>query len=201
MKKILLTAYSLLTVSVALAQISKEKYEATDLTWFGIDYTQCRMVGAEGFTDKKKIVEVYFNAWNDFVFTERDKYNVAKYLMKDDVKFDLNLVKAKNAQVNPDDIVYEETANLANDQVSALLGDYDFGEHKGLGVMLFAEYYSKRNIEASYFFVIFDIESGELLLTKRYIIGPGGFGFRNYWASTFYNSLKNMKYDVKKWLK
>ncbi|SMD32191.1 hypothetical protein SAMN04488029_0533 [Reichenbachiella faecimaris] len=201
MKKIFLTACSLLLISVAFAQFPKEKYETTDLTWFGIDYTQCRMVGEEGFTDKKKIVEVYFNAWNDFVFTEKNKYDVAKYMMKDDVKFDLSLVKAKNTQVNPDSIVYDETATLVNDQVSALLIDYDFSKHKGLGAMLFAEYYSKRNLEASYFFVIFDIDSGELLLTKRYIIGPGGFGFRNYWASTFYNSLKNMKYDVKKWLK
>lgn len=201
MKKAILTFFSLLTFSLAFAQFPKELYQSSELTWYGIDYTQCRMVGAEGFTDKKKIVEVYFNAWNDFVFTEKDKYNIPKYLMKEGVQFDLKLVKAKNALVDPDKLVFDETATLGNDQVSKLLANYDFGDQEGLGAMFFAEYYSKRDTEASYFFVIFDVQTKEILKANRYVQSPQGFGFRNYWASTFYDSLKDIGKNMKKWLK
>lgn len=201
MKKSILTAISVLLAIGAFAQFPKDLYTSSEVTWYGIDYTQCRMVGAEGFTDRKKIVEVYFNAWNDFVNTERDKYDIAKYLMKPDVKFNLDLVKGKNAQVNPDKIVFDETATLTDDQVTQLLHDYDFGSQKGFGVMLFTEYYSKQDLKASYFFVIFDIQKREIVQTNRYMIAPKGFGFRNYWASTFYYTLKYAGKNMKKWLK
>ena len=73
MKKILIILSFLVVKSVSFSQ------STTDVVWFGIDFTQARLVGSEGFTDVQKIKDYYFNEWNNVVVTESDKYNIQKY--------------------------------------------------------------------------------------------------------------------------
>lgn len=199
MKNILILLITLLPLS-ALAQFPTEQYKTDTVTWYGIDYTQCYMVGAEGFTNRKRIVQTYFDAWNEFVNTEPHKYDIPRYLIKPDIIIDLSLVHEKNVKLNPHGIVKSDVHKLTQTDVTALLAKYDFHE-VGLGVMLFAEYYSKRDLEASYFFVVFDAQTKKIIRSRRYIQEPAGFGFRNFWAKTFYGSLKWMNKDIRKWLR
>jgi len=44
-----------------------------------------------------------------------------------------------------------------------------------------------------------DMNKKTVLFTKRLTEKSGGFGFRNYWAKTFNNALKDIDKDLKKW--
>lgn len=194
-KRILLTIIPLAFSLLAKSQISREQYNQTPMQWYGIDYSMIGLVGAEGFTDLDKIVNVYFEAWNHFVILEADKYDVPTYLKKDDISINLEYVNAKNKLRAPNTLIVPNEETLKKEDIDKVLASYDFKE-AGLGAMLIAEYYSKTNVAASYAFVIFDIDSKKVLHSKRYKRTAAGFGFRNYWAKTFHLTLKSLWTDI-----
>ncbi len=64
------------------------------------------------------------------------------------------------------------------------------------------EYFDKHKAEASFYVVFFDIASKEILLCERVTAPPAGFGIRNHWAGSVYNSMKLIsKKRIKAWRK
>jgi hypothetical protein len=55
MKKNILTILFIVSSKFIFAQSTDE------VVWFGLDFTQARMIGSEGFTDVPKIKDYYFN--------------------------------------------------------------------------------------------------------------------------------------------
>jgi len=79
-KAIILFSSLVLLFNSALAQFPAELYLNSKVTYLGIDYTQCRMIGTEeGFTDPNSIVNEYFHIWNDMINLEPWKYDVKTY--------------------------------------------------------------------------------------------------------------------------
>ncbi|MEI6311481.1 MAG: hypothetical protein WCP57_04385 [Bacteroidota bacterium] len=76
MKKIILFICILSASFISVAQNNDA------VVWFGVDFTQARLIGYEGFTDVQKIKDYYFNEWNNVIVTESDKYNIGKYFQK-----------------------------------------------------------------------------------------------------------------------
>lgn len=182
-------------------QFPKDQYKSSKITWFGIDYIVAHMVGQEGFSDPEKIVNVYFNAWNNFVIVEASKYDVPRYLMHENMKIDLDLVKQQNETVDPSSLVSNDETETNLKEIAEVLSAYDFSGKEGLGVMVIVENYIKLNKEGSYIFTIFNNQSKEVLIANRYKAGASGFGFKNYWATTIHATLKAINKDMKKWLK
>jgi len=61
---------------------------------------------------------------------------------------------------------------------------------------------NEKNAQAYYILVVFDMLSREVLFTKKYVTGGMGFGFRNYWAKSYYDLIKDYAgYDMRNWLK
>ena len=48
--------------------------ENCDVIWFGLDFTQAKLIGSEGFNDPVAIKEDYFRKWNHLMISEGDKY-------------------------------------------------------------------------------------------------------------------------------
>jgi len=200
MRMIILPLLIILQSNLLSAQFPDSSYEDVDVTWFGIDYTQCNMVGSDAFNDPEKIVETYFCAWNEFVESEAKKYDVPKFLKKSDIEIDLSIVADKNAAVDFNTIPHDDIHELSESTISNIISDHNYGDHTGMGVMLIAENYNKKKAQAHYTFTLFDISSKQVKFTKRYTAKAGGFGFRNYWARTFYETLKKIEKDMKKWM-
>ncbi len=174
-----------------------EKYKSNKVTWYGIDYTKIKLIGDAGFSDTDNIVKTYFNAWNNFVLSEPNKYYVRGYLHKPDINIDLELVKEHNALVDANSLIVSKANSISQDEVNELLETYNFKNTEGIGVMLIAEYYSKNDVRASYLYVICDTQSKSILFSRRYYAAPKGFGFRNYWAYTIYRTLKSIDQDMR----
>ena len=74
----------------------------------------------------------------------------------------------------------------------------DYGDLNGLVVYFIVGTYNKGAVLSTYFLVLYDIDNSELLFMKKYSAKPGGFGFKNYWARTYYEVLLQVEKDMKK---
>jgi len=166
------------------------------VTWLGIDYTQAKFVGSEGFTDPSDLPR-FLLAWNDFVITEPDKYDVKKALGDSNVTIDLSHTYQKNETINTEAMVQEEDFQLSREEVEAVAKSYDLSGLSGTAALLVAECYNKKRLEGSHWLVMVDAQTSEILSAERFVEKPGGFGLRNYWARTIYGLLKSKEKTVR----
>ncbi|MCE7056475.1 hypothetical protein LZF95_17455 [Algoriphagus sp. AGSA1] len=169
---------------------------ANPVTWIGIDYTQAKFVGADGFTDPADLPR-FLLAWNDFVITEPDKYDVKKALGSTDVNIDLTYTYEKNEAIDTKAMVQEEDHQLTQQEAEAVAKSYELSEVEGTVALLVAECYNKKLTRGSHWLILMDAQSSEILSAERFVEKPGGFGLRNYWARTIYELLKSKGKSIK----
>ncbi len=167
------------------------------VTWVGIDYSQAKFIGAAGFTDPADLPR-FLLAWNDFVLTEPDKYDVKKALGVSEVTIDLSYTYRKNEELDTKAMVQEEDHKLSKDEVVTVAKSYDFSKLDGTVAMLLAEAYNKKTVLGSHWLVLIDAENSEVLSAVRYEEKAKGFGLRNYWAHTIYELLQSNEKAIKK---
>jgi len=94
-----------------------------------------------------------------------------------------------------------EYAHLTEQKITELVKKYDYKGNKGIGMMFFAESFSKGKEEGAIWVTFVDMDSKKVLLTERVTENAGGFGFKNYWAKTLFGALKDTDKSLKKWVK
>ncbi len=186
----------------AFGQSKSKIYKADNIVWYGIDFSNVRLIGSEGFTDPRVIKESLFGRWNDLIVAEADKYNIPKYYQKNNVYYDLDPVFERNETVDWKNLKTNKSYTLNPAEIPTMVGLYSEGEDKeGLGLVMIVESFNKRTEKASVYLTFFDIETKEIHSMKKYEGKPGGFGLRNYWAagirSVFEQSAKDYKSDLK----
>jgi len=189
-KNLLLIAFSILLGMTG----SSQSFDTNNLTWFGIDYTNCYFLTPMDFPNVGDL-KTKLRAWNDLVLYERDKY-IDKTLKGKNVKFELETVNKRNDQVNVKEHITDDgfkSSHLDPAKVREIISSYDIPpDLSGTGLVLIAESYSKPNEQGAYYVTFFDIATKKVLSTERMLGKPGGFGLRNYWAKTYYNVLKEV---------
>lgn len=166
------------------------------ITWIGIDYTHAKFVGAAGFTEPSEL-PVYLLAWNDFVITEPDKYDVKKALGTSNVTIDLSHTYKKNEALDPEAMIQEEDYQLSQEEAEAVAKSYNLAEVEGVVALLVAECYNKKLLQGSHWLLLMDAQSSEIISAERFVEKPRGFGLRNYWARTIYELLKSKEKSIK----
>ena len=145
----------------------------------------------------------YFPAWNNLFITEQKKYNVADAVNRTDVKYAIEVTEKANNNIKGD--LFSDDPNdynhLTEQNISALVNKYDFKGNKGIGMLFFAESFSKGKEEGIIWVTFVDMSSKKVLLTKRVHEKAGGFGFKNYWAKTIFGALKDTGKNLKGWVK
>lgn len=181
----------------------------TPITWLGLDFSQMKFIGqASQWKDAGEITnsqlrDKYFPGWNEFFVKEKDKYKVADAVRRTEVDYAIDVTDKANNSLKGN--FFENDGNLyqALDEkkIATLVKKYDFKGKTGIGMMFFVEGMSKGKEHASMWVTFVDMKSKTVLLTKQMEGKAGGFGFRNYWAKTFFNVLKDVKDDWKDWQK
>lgn len=173
---------------------TSQSFDTNNLTWFGIDYTQCYFLTPMDFPNVSDL-KLKLRAWNDLVLYEREKY-IDKALPGKNVKFATETVNKRNETVNVRDHITDDgfkSSHLDPAKVQEIISSYDIPPGlSGTGLVLIAESYSKPNEQGAYYVTFFDIASKKVLSTERMLGKAGGFGLRNYWAKTYYNVLKQV---------
>ena len=169
-------------------------FTVPELTWFGLDFSMVRLIGPDGFTDPKAIKEIYFMDMNNLVRLEPDKYDLKKAFHKEKVGIDLNVVKERNLLPEMDQIIVPAGTvyYLEDRNISDIIKEYTPEATEGIGVVFIMESLNKPEEKGYMWVTFFDMASKEVLFAQKMVGVAGGFGWRNYWARTFYNVLKEI---------
>lgn len=185
---------SLFSTDIRNYELSDFKDPATPIVWLGIDYSQSKMVGSEGFKNPYEIVRIYFDKWNSFIYQEPAKYDVHRSLHRVGIKYDLDATRKKNQLVNPEELVINHSYTLDQSSIEQNIKSYELSNQKeGIGISLVVESYDKMTRMATYHLVLFDINSRKILFQEKITSAPHGLGLRNYWAHTFYKTLLHIE--------
>jgi hypothetical protein len=202
MKKYVLLAAALFSFVSSQAQTLKEFFSnGTELTYLGVDFTQARVIG-ESVTDANDIRDRFFTGINNVVLGEPKKYDIAG-AFHTQVVSDLSSVSKRNGAINTASIKSEKTTDFDRLQpadIDKLVKGFDFGGKKGVGLLFVMDGMSKTEKAAHVYVTLVDMGSRKVLLAEKMRGKAQGFGFRNYWAYTIYQVLKDIdKGKYKEW--
>lgn len=195
MKKIVSLCIVALSVLSASAQSLKDFFNnaETPVTWLGIDFTQAKVLNEAAVTPTA--IKQNFAGINQLILNEPKKFFVDVAFNKPDISKDISFVNAKNDKVDPDKIVEtsSDEVRFKKETIESIVKSYSFGDKKGIGVMFIAEVLNKASVTGAFYVTIIDMGSRKVLLTERMTAKPAGFGFRNYWAKTVHEILKQIE--------
>lgn len=208
MKKLLFSLTFLLTATFAFAQTKEDITEgSSEITWLGIDYSQLKFIGsATQYQDAGEITNAalrdkYFTAWNNLIENEPNRYKVADAVNRTDVKYAIQVTEKANNALKGN--FFSDDGNdfnrLSESDIAKLVSNYNFQGNKGIGMMFFAEAMSKGKEAASYWVTFVNMNTKKVIVTHQVTAKAGGFGFRNYWASSIVKALKETKNGLKRW--
>jgi len=185
MKKILpsLISIMLLSVFTTSGQTNMQRiYEANTLHWYGIDYSQTRFIGPVGFNEPERLQEHYFDAWNDVVNDEYEKYSLEEYFLMENVERHMNQVRKQNQSAeNVPERIINGDFSLSRDQVIEILSNYSYDANNGIALHVVMESLNKTETEATAYWVFVEPASRTIIHMEKMTEKARGFGFRNYW--------------------
>lgn len=208
MRKVLLFLLVVVLQSTVIAQTQSDIFDSkTDLTWLGLDFTQVHFIGSAaqwqdaGAITSTDLRDKYFVAWNEIFVDEKAKYDVSKATERPIIKYAIDVTASANSKSDKDYFVDDPGSfrHLTKDGIATLVKKYDYKGKKGLGMMFVVEGMHKEAKKALMWVVFINMDSKKMLLAKHIEGKAGGFGFRNYWAKSFYNVLKEVEEDFHKW--
>ena len=172
---------------------------AKSWTWLGIDYTHCYFITSMDFIDADDLLSKT-KAWNNLVYTEREKYIEKATEGKNDT-YSANMIKDMNMEIDMESRITNDESlykHLDPTQAEQIVSNYKLPDDlSGVGLVFIAESYSKPEEAGAYYVTFIDLSTKKVLSTERMTGKAKGFGLRNYWAYTFYKVLQEIgkKYE------
>jgi hypothetical protein len=195
--RILFLCFVVLKASGVNGQSKKEIFEQNvTLTFLGLDFTGTKFIGdLDKFKSDEEVHEL-LKSWNDLIFSEPDKYDIAAAIDRKKVESALDITVDHNRELEIADLVSaspKDFFHLSPAKIFDIIAGYDFKGKEGIGLMLNIESFSKLNESGALWFTFVDMKSRKIIFTERMIGEPGGFGIRNYWATCIYRALKQVE--------
>lgn len=169
-----------------------------EIVWFGLDYTQVRFIGGHSaFSDLQNIQEHYFRSWNELIMMESDKYDLKAAFGVRKVTYEMEYAITQSMQRDMGNIRQLDSYNIDEDIVADVVWKYTDTSDGRTGALFVMETLNKIEEESTMWLAVFNISTGEIYHLRRYAGKPGGFGFRNYWARSYYNILKSLRLSIR----
>lgn len=197
---LLLTAISLNTV-IAQNNMSDVFDGETKITFLGLDFTQAKFIGQDGFNDPEKIKTYYLQLWNEMLETEYDKYNIKEQLRAENYTTSVDDMIALNDGYDVKSNILNGTYNISEKDVEKAVKKYKLSSKEGIGVVYVVESFSKTDERAYVWVTFINMKNNKVLYTEKVEAKAGGFGFRNYWLGAVYNVNKTLKSRYRVWKK
>ena len=186
--------------------ISAKAFYNTDsvsATYLGIDFTLTKLIN-DNASNPTVIVTQQFDGINFLIVKENKKYDVQKAYQCTNWIVDLKPVDARNLKANPDSLMSsndDDLTRLNASDIDQLVANFDYGNHKGYGILLIVEGLDKTKKVATIWFTLINMDAKKVLTTERVEGKLGsGFGFRNYWASAIKNAIGHVESkNFKQW--
>lgn len=199
MKKTSLLILLVLFVSPLFSQNVSEVFTKKTMTFYGLDFSNTKLIGSSTFVDPQTIKSKYYREWNDLMKVERKKYDVAKFYQKRIANYAFSIVNERNKLPTVDKMVIDEDHAISKNLLDRIMTKYRDSDHEGLGLVYIVESINAYDKEMRIWVTFFDIKSHKILLTELFTGKAGGAGVRNYWAKAYYNVMKKSAGAYKKW--
>lgn len=168
--------------------------DVDELVWFGMDYTLVKFIGVrDNFTDLRDIQERIFRSWNELVLLERDKYNIQTAFGVNRVDYQMEFAITQSENRDMEGILQTGGYSIDKDQVTEVVMKYTDTSDDRIGALFVMETLNKFNQVSTMWVAVFNISTGEMIRLERFAGKTGGFGFRNYWARSYYNVLNQIR--------
>jgi hypothetical protein len=168
----------------------------SNIVWLGVDFTKTKYNGSLGTVDSYEIIPLFAKI-NFLIVTERDKFDVVKALRKPSIPFDINMVNSINANVDAEQFVKDADTyhkpQIDVEQLGELVKRYQSDQPYEIGLVFFMETLDKITGTGTMWVTFFRFSDHKILIAERMTGKAGGFGFRNHWANTVYEVLKQIK--------
>ena len=173
----------------AFSQSLKDVFTNSEvpLTYLGIDFSQTRVLDQGNADDIRNRL---YRSINDLVVDEFKKFDIKGAFRKSNVINYTNAVSDQNSKANLSDIISNNSSDfnrLKEADILKIIKGLDLKGQDGIGVVFVMEAMRKvdKKGTAAIWVTFIDMKSKKLLMTERIEEeAKGGFGFRNYWAST-----------------
>ena len=179
-----------------VAQDVNNVFSTKEIVWYGVDFSNVKLVGdGVAFANLNDIRDRQFKAINDLFISEPDKYNPKKAFKKDKVTNDLSIVEKRNLTPDINTLLVQNENTLSKETIDAIIKEYNFDDATtGIGACFIMENLIKteKNSHATLYVVFFDIPTKTVLISEKASSIASGFGFRNLWAKSVFETLDNL---------
>lgn len=173
------------------------------LLYLGIDFSKSRLLDVGNADDIRNRL---YGSINDLVIDEPKKFDLKGAFRKSNIDHDFSAVIKNNAKANLNDIISTNSADfnrLKEADIAAEVKSLDISGKDGVGLLFVMEAMRKQDKkgDAAIWVTFIDLKTKKVLMTERIEIdAKGGFGFRNYWASTIKELIDEIdKKKYKEW--
>lgn len=201
MKKAVLIVTLFFVSFLTFSQSKSSIFKADEIVWFGLDFSNAKMIGSEGFKSPYDVQNKFFNSWNQLILMEPEKYDLRKTFKKQDIIYDLSVVEKRNANVKAGELIINKDYSFGPEVVSKIVKTYKTDQKKGIGLVFIVESFNKLRENGTVYVTFFDLGTKKVLLTEKVSGAAGGIGLRNYYGKALFNILKETEGHYNRWEK
>ncbi len=179
------------------AQTKKDIFNSdVPITYYGIDFSNGHYYGDPGTVDASEMVSIT-NKINDLIIIESSKYNIPPAIRRSDIDKKIDLTNKLNASINTQKFIVfgKEDVRLNESAVQKIVSKYKVSGN-GIGMVFIVELMDKSLQQTDVWVTFFSVNGKKVLLTEKVSGKAGGFGFRNYWARSYLEIIKNIKTNL-----
>lgn len=197
MKKLLLSLLIIGGINLKAQDVSKV-FSATEIVWFGMDFTKAKFVGqfdqgmgalpATGGDMRNK----WIPQWKSLIATEQQNFDFKKALAKESIYYDIASLNTLNSKINPDNCMDVNPTKIEKSDINAMVKKYTSGKKEGIGMVFIVENFNKGAQVADVYVTFFDIATKKILICEKMTGAAKGIGMRNYWAGAIKAIIKEL---------
>lgn len=195
MKKNVLLIGLLVLLHALQAQDIKKVFGSLNIGWYGMDFTQARMIGF-GDESPTKIKDECFRAWNDVTID----LDMAKVFQKNTAFKDPNGITKMNLARPTENLKADEDLEFTPEQIADMVKKIPLGQKKdGLAVTFLVQSFNKTSQVATVHVVFFDIANRSVLWSRKMTAKAGGGDLKKSWAAAMreiFTQIQKKEYDT-----
>lgn len=199
MKKIILSLLVVASGTFAKAQDAKSALSATELVWFGLDFTKAKFVGGfdqvggAGVATGSDMKTKWIPGWNALILNEPQHFDFKKSFRKDNIVYDLKSMNELNSKIDVDACMVYNEGKIERTEIDGMVKKYKAEVKKeGIGLSFIIENFNKGTQMADVYVTFFDIATKKILICEKVSGKAMGIGMRNYWAGAIKAILKQI---------
>lgn len=186
---------------------SSDVFTEKKMVWYGLDFTRCKFIGQPSihgnfYKTPDYVVKHFFRDWNMIPLKEGQKYDIGKSFDKEYIYFDIDSVLARGQRYKSDSLIaFSNVYTLNTTTFPDIIKSFNGIATEGIGVIYLVESYNSIEEIATYYCIVFDVATKQILLQEKITGRAQGGSVKTYWAGAFHDALEKNEKVYRKWKK